>query len=156
MTPVRVFSAERFKLGGWRQREMRLRGCHRFIGPVLVVALVLALGGCGSPPRRGDAIDEPALRALVAFVGVPGASRQSVETRLGPPRSTYEGGRIVGYRFEYVAKEVKGASFLSSRPYDNLEYVWQAVPPSTKLQAGPQLMIEYDTTGKVVRHGLIR
>jgi hypothetical protein len=120
----------------------------------MVAALTLA--GCGTPPRRGDAIDEPALRALVAFVGEPGTSRETVEARLGPPRSSFDGGRIVGYRFEFVAKEAKGASFLSSRPYDNLEYVWQAVPPSSKPHAGPQLMIEYDSSGKVVRHGLIR
>lgn len=130
--------------------------CPRRIGLAIVVLLVLA--GCGTPPRRGDAIDEPALHALVAFVGQPGTSRETVEARLGPPRSTYEGGRIVGYRFEFVAKEVKGASFLSSRPYDNLEYVWQSVPPSAKPRDGPlpQLMIEYDATGKVIRHGLIR
>lgn len=125
-------------------------------GVAVVMVAVLALAGCGTPPRRGDAIDVPELGALVAFVGEPGMSRDTIEARLGPPRSTFEGGLIVGYRFEYVARPAKGASFLSSRPYDNVEYAWQAVPPSNKPHAGPQLMIEYDAAGKVIRHGLIR
>lgn len=127
------------------------------IGRRILVVLVVAsaIASCGTPPHRDRKFDDRELNAVVGFLATPGVSRAVVEARIGPPRSTFESGRVVAYRFAFVRRHTPAPSFPGSRPYGDDVLEWQSQPRSAKGATGPQVMIEYDDDGKVLRFNIL-
>ena len=125
---------------------------------VLVVLLAtMAVAGCAAHrPYRGDPVESKGLENFLSFLRESGVSRATVESRLGQPRSTFEGGKVVAYRLwedsvqtakgwdprtaDYTITYVTSCSF---RPMGGCEK-WMI-----------QLMIEYSDDAKVVRYSTL-
>jgi hypothetical protein len=123
-------------------RGSRLRHWPAFLAAAALVA------GCNTYPTR-DRVDlHPDLVKRIAFLDEPAVTRSIVEQRIGPPLSTFENGRIVGYRIRMVSKAFPGQPPNPIAGYD------VAFESSREPGVGIQLMIEYDARGEVVRHAL--
>jgi hypothetical protein len=127
---------------------------HAFI----LILATLALAGC-APHRsyRGDPYESPDLKAFLAFLREPGTSRDTVESRLGSPRTTFEGGRIAAYQLWEEHQETTGNWWDPRTKEYKLTY-------STSCDFRPgggcdrwmiQLLVEYGADQKVLRHNAI-
>lgn len=96
-----------------------------------VIAMLTALTGCAAP--RGP-IDDPAMTAKLGFIQAGASTRAEVEARLGPPKQTYEGGRVA----TYVVAERDGR--LTTGPSPGQVYT---------------LVIEYAADGIIARRSLV-
>lgn len=115
---------------------------------VLTIAMI-ALAGCETPPHRDQRVDNPGVVAAVAFLHAAGASRATVEARLGPPPETFERGQVVAYVI-YLERLPERA-----QPRFGNRYISELKSGTPWGRKSWQLMIEYDNDGNVLRHNLL-
>lgn len=129
----------------------------RRISILLVAALV---AGCASHrPYRDAPVDNEDLEAYLSFLRDPGASRATVEARLGPPRSVFEGGRVTAYRLWEIWEtvQVPGQYFWVPVTERRVRYSTACEFGSGPCETGMiQVMIEFGADGRVLRSATIK
>lgn len=124
--------------------------------PILLATALVA--GCASHiPYHDTSLDHRSLESYLSFLR-PGASRATVEARLGPPPSVFEDGRVVAYRLWEIRDTVRifGEHFLVPATEQKVTYRTACEASFGRCESELiQVMIEFGADGRVLRSSTI-